>query len=283
MSDFSSSYLEIEPRELVKHLLRQAGQGERDSVNPADFLEFLGLEHLSFDFNLELPDDAKATIGGAKPRALISFDDRLVATDSGMREPRRRFSVLHEIGHFILPSHEHKLYVCDDKGLSFATRLTLEREASEFAADLLFQGDRFALEANSQPVSASVVKVLAEKYRASFEAAARRLVEKNFKPCMLVVFKEGPTTADVNIDKTPTWSVRYCIASAMFKTRYFEKVFGTVAPDVVVAVTQTGRDIADSCVSEVSIRSSVDSKATQFQAEFFSNTWNIFCLLTPHG
>lgn len=282
MSDFSASYLEIEPRELVKHLLRQAGQDKRDSVNPADFLEFLGLEHLSFDFNLELPDDAKATIGGARPRALISFDDRLVATDSGLIETRRRFSVLHEIGHFILPNHEHKLYVCDDMGLSFSTRLTLEREASDFAADLLFQGDRFTLEANSQPVSASVVKKLAEKFRASYEATARRLVEKNFKPCMLVAFKEDSTTAGIDINETSTWSVRYCVASALFKTRYFEKLSGTVAPEVVVAVTQPRRDIANSHVSEVSVRSSTDSKATQFQAEFFSNTWNIFCLLTPH-
>jgi len=251
MSDFVAGYLEIEPRELVKHLLRQAGQDKRDSVNPADFLEFLGLEHLSFDFNLELPDDAKATVGRARPRALISFDDRLVATDSELSDSRRRFSVLHEIGHFILPNHEHKLYMCDDVGLSFATRLTLEQEASGFAAGLLFQGNRFTLEANSQPVSASVVKELAEKFQASYEATA-------------------------------AWSVRYCVASAVFKTRYFEKISGTVAPEVVAAITRRGRDIADSCVSEVAVKSSTDSKATQFQAEYFSNTYNIFCLLTPH-
>jgi hypothetical protein len=281
MSDFSASYLEIEPRELVKYLLRETGQAQRDSVNPADFLELLGLEHLSLDFNLELPDDAKVTVGRAMPRALISFDDRLVATDSGLKENRRRFSVLHEIGHFVLPNHEHKFYVCDDVGLSFATRLTLEREASDFAADLLFQGDRFALEANSQAVSASVVKTLAQKYRASYEATARRLVEKNFRPCMLVVFKKEPTTAGVDIDETPIWSVRYCVPSAVFKAQYFEKLSGTVATEVVGAVTQPGRDIADSFVREVSVRSSIDSKATQFQAEFFSNTFNIFCLLTP--
>ena len=113
-------------------------------------LDLLGLEFTSFDFQLELPDDAKETVGGAKPRALISFSDRLVATDATLSESKTRFSVLHEIGHFVLPKHQHKLYICDDQGLSLATRLVLEKEASEFAADLLFLGDRFSLEANSR-------------------------------------------------------------------------------------------------------------------------------------
>ena len=47
---------------------------------------------------------------------------------------------------FVLPHHEHSLYVCDDIGLSPATRLVFEKEAGEFAADLLFLGDRFALD-----------------------------------------------------------------------------------------------------------------------------------------
>ena len=138
MTGFSGHFLEIQPRELVRYLLRTAGQYDRDSINPADLLDFLGLEFASFDFQLELPGEAKETVGGAKPRALISFSDRLVATDATLTENKARFSVLHEIGHFVLPKHQHKLYICDDQGLSLATRLVLEKEASEFAADLLF-------------------------------------------------------------------------------------------------------------------------------------------------
>ena len=281
MSGFSASYLEIEPRELVRYVLRESGQRQRDSANPADILELLGLRHVSFSFELELPEDAKATIGGARPRALISFEDRIVATDSELNENRTRFSVLHEVGHFVLPHHEHTLYVCDDVGLGFSSRLVMEKEASEFAADLLFLGDRFSLDANSRPISALSVKEFATKYRASFEATARRLVEKNFQPCMLAVFKKEPGQGIDDLNDQPSWSVRYCVASALFKTRYFERVSGTVPQEVAAAVTEPGRDIAESHIDEVSVRSASRQDSLQFWGEFFSNTFNIFCFLRP--
>lgn len=281
MTTFNANYLEIEPRELVSYLLRESGHCERESVSTADLLGFLGLGYVSFNFDLELPAEAKQTVGEARPRALISFGDRIIATDSDLDENRTRFSILHEVGHFVLPHHEHSLYVCDDVGLSPATRLVFEKEASEFAADLLFLGDRFALEANSRAISASTVKVLATKYNASFEATARRMVEKSFRPCMLVVFKKEPRQSGGELAQLPTWSVRYCVPSATFKTQYFESVSGTVPPEVVAVVTQPGRDIADSHKLEVTVRSSSEQREFQFTAEFFSNTYNIFCLLTP--
>ena len=281
MTGFSGQFFEIQPRELVKYLLRATGQYERESVNPADLLDLLGLEFASFDFQLELPVAAKETVGDAKPRALISFSDRLVATDATLSESKTRFSVLHEIGHFVLPKHQHKLYICDDQGLTLATRLVLEKEASEFAADLLFLGERFSLEANSRPLSAITIKELATKYQASFEATARRIVEKSFQPCMFVVFKQEATRARIDASQTPVWSVRYCVASPLFRARYFTEVQGTVSPDVVAIVTKSGRDIADSVIRDVAITSPTERADLPFCAEFFYNQWNIFCLLTP--
>lgn len=279
MSDFSASFLEIGSRELVRHLLRESGHNQRESVNPADILRLLGLQYTSFDFELELPADAKETVGRARPRALLSFDDRLVATDAGLEENRRRFSVLHEIGHFVLPSHQHRLYICDDAGLSLAARLSMEKEASEFAADLLFLGDRFGLEANSHPISGGTVKELADKYRASYEATARRLVEKSFQPCMLIVFEEKITSAGVDTNQTPTWTVKYSIGSPLFKTHYFKELTGTAPSEAVAAVIAPGRDIRHGYLMDLSIRSPLSGEETRFRGEFFSNTYNVFCLL----
>ncbi len=281
MTTFNATYLEIEPRELVTYLLRESGQFERESVNTAHLLDFLGLDYVSFNFDLELPQEARQTVGDARPRALISFGDRIIATDSELDEERTRFSILHEVGHFVLPHHEHSLYVCDDIGLSPSTRLVFEKEASQFAADLLFLGDRFALEANSRAINAATVKELATKYGASFEATARRMVEKSFRPCMLVVFKKEPRQSGAELGQPPAWSVRDCIASATFKTQYFESVSGVVPPEVVAAVAQPGRDIAIGHKIEVAVRSSNDQQEFQFIAEFFSNTYSIFCLLAP--
>jgi len=280
MTEFNASYLKIEPRELVHFLLCNAEQSERDCVNPQELMTFLKLDFLCFNFARELPDEAKRSIAGGAPRALLSFDDRLIATDDSLDERRTRFSVLHEIAHYVLPNHEHTLYVCDDAGLSNTTRLVMEREANEFAADLLFLADRFSVEANTRPISARTIKELAVKHKASFEATARRFIQKNFRDCMLVVFKheEGSYTPD--IDAQSTWTVRYCVASPTFKTSYYEKVNGTVSQETVTMVTASGRDIADSYTTEARIKNqSGETKA--FQAEFFYNTYNIFCLLTP--
>jgi Zn-dependent peptidase ImmA (M78 family) len=280
MTAFNASYLKIEPRELVRHLLRCAEQSERDCVNPQELMTFLKLEFLRFNFARELPDEAKKTIAGGTPRALLSFDDRIIATDDSLDEKRARFSVLHEIGHYVLPHHEHTLYVCDDAGLSNTTRLVMEREANEFAADLLFLGDRFSVKANARPITARMIKELATKYQASFEATARRFVQKNFRHCMLVVFKQEEKSYAPDIDVLPIWTVRYCIASPTFKTRYYEKVSGTAPQEAVATVTTPGHDISDSYTTELNIRSQ-SGEESAFQAEFFSNTYNIFCLLTP--
>jgi Zn-dependent peptidase ImmA (M78 family) len=280
MTEFNASYLKIEPRELVQFLLRHAEQSERDCINPQELITFLKLDFLCFNFARELPDEAKKTIVGGAPRALLSFDDRIIATDDSLDERRTRFSVLHEIGHYVLPNHEHTLYVCDDAGLSNTTRLVLEREANEFAADLLFLADKFAVEANTRTISARTIRELATKYKASFEATARRFIQKNFRDCMLVVFKHEEGNCASDIAAQSTWTVRYCIASPTFKTRYYEKIYGTVPEEAVTTVTAPGRDIADSYTIEVQIKNqSAEIKA--FQAEFFYNTYNIFCLLTP--
>jgi hypothetical protein len=281
MSGFSGRFLEIQPRELVRYLLHAAGQCEREFINPSDLLDLLELKYESFNFQLELPDEAKETVGGGKPRALISFADRLVATDSSLSENKARFSLLHEIGHYVLPKHQNALFVCDDQGLSLSTRLVLEKQASEFAADLLFLGDRFSLEANSRPVSAMTVKQLATKYRASFEATARRLVERSFQACMLIVFKQESAQSRIDVSQSPIWSVKYCIASPSFKTQYVAEVEGIAPPDVVTIVAQPGHDVADSYSCEVSLTLPTEPVGKPFLAEFFYNQYNIFCLLRP--
>jgi len=281
MTGFSGRFLEIQPRELVQYLLHAAGQREREFVNPAELLAFLNLDYTSFDFQRELPTEAKATVGGGVPRALFSFADRLVATDITLNVNKVRFSVLHEIGHYVLPKHQNALFVCDDQGLNLSTRLVIEKEASEFAADLLFLGDRFSLEANSRPINAMTVKELANKYRASFEATARRLVEKSFQACMLVVFKQKFSQSQVDANQPQVWPVRYCIASPSFRTQYFEDVQGAVPPEIAAVVAQPGRDIAESVISEIPITLPTISDGSPFRAEFFCNHWNVFCLLMP--
>ncbi len=279
MKGFIASFADLTSHELAEHILREAGQLDRNAINPADILKLLGLEYLSFDFAAELRPEIVG--GGGTPRALLSFPDRVVAVDSHLADRRQRFSVIHEVGHYVLPQHQHQLYLCDKKGMSSWTNLDFEKSANAFAADILFMGNRFTAEANSGPPSAAAVKMLATQYDMSFEATARRLVEKSLAPCMLIVFKSVKDGSQIDSDCPTKWPVRYSAASPRFAENYTGSISrGEVPPHIAAAVTVRGRDIADSLLEDVLVRFP-DDTSKPYQGEFFSNQWNIFCILTP--
>jgi Zn-dependent peptidase ImmA (M78 family) len=65
--------------------------------------------------------------------------ERRVVVNAGEPAPRRRFTLAHEVGHWVcqvLEGHRAPLY-CRDLDLSEAADRALEREANVFAAELL--------------------------------------------------------------------------------------------------------------------------------------------------
>jgi hypothetical protein len=282
LSEFQSGYLEIESYELVRYLLKETGQENSDTVNPAQLLGFLKLDFEIIDIKEALAKEI--SIIKQAPRAVLSFPDKIIVLDNNLQSNRHRFSVLHEIAHYVLPTHQNEFYICDDKDLNPSTQFSFEREANDFAADLLFLGDRFILEANSAEICAATVKKLAGKRQASFEATARRLVEKNIRPCMLIVFKMVPERCSIDPDLEQKWVVHYCIASKAFKTKYCSEVSGEVPPDVALQLTESNRDISDSIHRSIPISFSTVGKGINidFDIEYFYNKHNIFAFLIPN-
>jgi Zn-dependent peptidase ImmA (M78 family) len=279
LGGLKGNFSDITEREIIDHLLRESGQLKNQSANPAQIIEFLKLKYITFDFKTELGQND--FLRGAPFRALISFPDRIIATDEELKDTQERFSIFHEIGHFVLPSHRASLYICNPTDFDVSGKSTwkLEIEANEFASDLLFMGDRFIAEANSVSLSARIVKDLADKYQASFEATARRLVEKRIRPCMLVVFKKGTIHSSSPAGFEPHWSVHYCISSPSFKNKYFTSLQGEPPKEIIPEITISGRDIADSIIQELCI-SSPTGQSYRFVSEYFYNQYNIFCFLS---
>ena len=279
MTELQPDYSEIEPFELVRYLLKESGQEHINSINPAQMLDFLKLDYEILDLDTITQEIRYLT--KKSPRAVLSFSDKIIIVDSKLNENQSRFSILHEIAHYVLPSHQKKLYVCDDKDLDISTQYSIEKEANDFAADLLFMGDRFILDANSERICADTVKKLAEKYKASFESTARRLVTKNIRPCMLLVFRVINDRYAINTNLSKKWIVHYCISSKAFKTKYFSSARGEVPDEVVAQLTEQTRDISDSIKTERSITIHKTGKKSDFTVEYFYNQYNIFALLVP--
>jgi len=280
LQGLNASYLEIEPYELVCFLLKESGQYDRDAVDPFELLDYLKLTYLTFDFDTALPPEAKPE--GSQPRALLSFAERLVAVDENLAPPRARFSALLEIAHYVLPAHQNSMYLCDNKGMSHRTHLTIEKTANDFAADMLFKGGMFSIDLAAMGISVNTITALAAKYQASFEATARRLTERSLQPVMLAVFKNTSGATRTGSDTSPTWNVKYCITSPTFKSRFFTEINGAAPSDLAAELTSSYRDINDSITRTIDINTS-SGQPHQFKAEFFYNQYNIFALLTPEN
>ena len=107
-------------------------------------------------------------------------------------EPRQRFTIAHELGHFLMPSH---------RGASCTARNLKERgtkdpaqraeaEANRFAAGLLMPKLWIERDEAKQELDLDRVRAIAKRYSVSVEAAANRYVELSDVPCAVVFWKD---------------------------------------------------------------------------------------------
>ncbi len=123
-----------------------------------------------------------------------------IVVAQGTPRQRRRFSIGHELGHFLMPSHRP----CE--GLQFACSQTdlrldnmreadrsrkMEAEANRFAAHLLMPPKRIRASLRSrQPDLAEIVR-LAQEFDVSKAAMARSYVDAHSETLALIIAHEG--------------------------------------------------------------------------------------------
>ena len=124
----------------------------------------------------------------AKSRGFIAYNE-------SSRPERRRFTIAHEIGHFLMPFHGPKAQ-CAKVDLSVLKakdpNRAREAEANRFAAALLmplrlFKSDMRRL----GPPETEHIVALASRYGVSKEATARRYTELSQHACAIVFAHDG--------------------------------------------------------------------------------------------
>jgi hypothetical protein len=271
--------VDIPPDEILEALLIQAGVAKKLPTDESRLLNFLRLEQMDFDFMHEidfLNDESKS---GGEIRAALHLAERVVATQSGVGEKRRRFSIFHEIAHCVLPEHNLNIFVDNDHTLSWWTKARLEREANRFAADLLFQGRMFSEQALEFDTSVQTVVDLAPRFGASYEAALRRYSEQHVMPCALIVFDKTGRSAESFVDEDE-YRVQYTITSAPFRKAYFSNV--RMSEDTCRSGEVSGKEgplrVGEIVEKELIVRG--DAKETwRFETEVFSNGYKVFQFL----
>lgn len=199
-----------------------------------------------------------ARIVGSDDRAIITVDDASIPG-------RQRFSIGHELGHW-MRDRGKAAFLCKDKDLasSWSYRSDPESMANRYAADLLMPMFMFKPAAGDQPITFNTVSALAEQFQVSKTAAAIRLVEAGIYPAIVACygkagrkwFSRGPDVPD------SIWPVD----ELDHETAAFELLFGGIEQDRPTTSDAsswvTHRDSDRYTIVESSIKTGDDSIVT---------------------
>lgn len=123
-------------------------------------------------------------------------DDREVwgiAYNGKSRPERQRFTIAHELGHFILHRNRQPSFNCDKQSVhtGIDTLRSIEREADDFASNLLMPGDLLRDWISSQRIDFRVLGDIAQRFQVSLEALCIRFIKFTTQRAILVYWDNG--------------------------------------------------------------------------------------------
>ncbi len=126
----------------------------------------------------------------------------------GKPRSRQRFTIGHELGHFLLPWHRQSTFQCTTEDISSRAKGDWEIQANRFSAELLMptQLVKQRLKALRDP-EIMHIRALADEYATSLEMTARRAIELSDYPCAIIFSKDNV--------------VRYTVKSELFEEQLF--------------------------------------------------------------
>jgi Zn-dependent peptidase ImmA (M78 family) len=114
----------------------------------------------------------------------------IILTKEGLPPKRKRYTIGHELGHFLIPSHGYQRQ-CRKQDLEENSRTTAyqrqEAEANRFSAGLLMPKPLLANDIDALGnIDATHIRQLSDLYNVSMEAVANRYVELSPESCAVV-------------------------------------------------------------------------------------------------
>jgi IrrE N-terminal-like domain len=144
------------------------------------------LDHLAGQLGLTIVEVESKSFEGALLRSSRTLSGRILLR-SGIRElGRRRFTIAHEIGHYIL--HRNQQMPCSPGVIESwkEGQPTPEREADTFASELLLPMNDVTQYINNRWPSMEVVAHVADHFGSSLMAAGRKFCDVASQACAIV-------------------------------------------------------------------------------------------------
>ncbi len=179
------------PVRLAKEILRQIGNP--DCETPLlEIASALGIE--------EILEDPKLPVEGAL-YAPEGKNFGLILLNPSKDDRRTRFTLAHEIGHYVHPLHfpsEHASFLCSNSDLQSKRsetgtfRENQEAQANEFAAELILPSHYLSRYIEkSDLISTDSIVEMSDRFLVSREAAFRRVVENSKRSIAAFYIKDG--------------------------------------------------------------------------------------------
>ncbi len=205
-------------------MLRKAAVGDRlptpvdDIVACAKLMvsQNVSLNQKSKDLVLQFPLLLRQAM--RKVVGLVDLREDVIYLDQQILPQKRNFVTLHEVGHKVLPwQRQTYLYIDDDASLDPDVYEQFEQEASQFAADVLFQINRFDEDARDLPFAITSPVALAQRYGASAHASIR-YVEWSERACAVCIVSQQ----HIRQGRESIPQVRRSVQSLSFTKRFGE-------------------------------------------------------------
>lgn len=170
------------PEQLVAEILRQ-NPGLPVPVPLEELAQLAGISKLEA-FDSEGFEGALLT-NATKSDGAIFYSRR-------SPRPRQRFTIGHELGHFLLPWHRQSSFQCTAEDISARANKDWEIQANQFSAELLMPASlvKRRLQPLGEPELAHIQKLCVD-FETSVEMTARRVVELSEYACAVVFSKEN--------------------------------------------------------------------------------------------
>ena len=144
----------------------------------------------------EIKPAAPAPWSGCEGALVRNPDDAAewgIFYNGSARPERQRFTIAHELGHFVLHRDRQADFNCDKSSVysGSETMALIEREANVFASNLLMPGDVFGKCINGSRIDLHLLSGLAKQFEVSFEALCIRFVQHTSQRAILVCSDNG--------------------------------------------------------------------------------------------
>lgn len=111
----------------------------------------------------------------------------------GTSEPRRRFTIAHELGHWLMHRKQiGKEFRSTEAAVQGRSKLEIEREANQFASMVLMPLNDFRAQIHAKAApTIDDLSQCAKRYGVSFTAAALQWLRYTERPSLLIVSRDG--------------------------------------------------------------------------------------------